>query len=279
MALKIRSLIPRVTTGLVLLPTVFLLIWWPGLDLAFSVFVAFLAAAGLYEYYSMVRERMIASETIGGICAGTAVTFSGWFGTPVVTMLALYGALLLVSCLHLARGHHSVAGLAASAFGVLYVGWLAAHFVLLRGVPVIGPGLVTLLVVAVVLTDAGAYFIGSLIGKHKMAPSVSPNKTWEGALGGFAAALLGMIVCYLLSTSAGWAAFPSWNLGYYLLTGALLSVVAQVGDLTESCLKRSAGIKDSGRLFPGHGGVLDRCDGFLFAAPVLYYMAMPTWQV
>jgi len=105
---------------------------------------------------------------------------------------------------------------------------------------------------------------------HKMAPVLSPNKTWEGAVAGFLAALLGMAAACLLSR--WFNALPQWTLAHYLGIGAVLSVVSQVGDLAESSLKRAAGVKDSGSLFPGHGGVLDRCDGFLFATPALYYM-------
>ncbi len=131
-----------------------------------------------------------------------------------------------------------------------------------------------MLIVAVVLTDSAAYFIGSRFGRHKVAPSVSPNKSWEGAVAGLLFALLGMWAVFLLREEVGWTAVPDWGIVRYLLVGALLSLVAQVGDFVESALKRDAAIKDSGVLFPGHGGVLDRCDGFLYAAPVLYYIAI-----
>jgi len=163
--------------------------------------------------------------------------------------------------------------LASSVFGVLYLGWFPAHVNLLLSEPVIGPGLVTMLIVAVVMTDTGAYFSGSLLGRHKLAPKVSPNKTWEGAAGGVVTSLLGMAALHALAPH--FDALPDWPLTRYLHIGLVLSVSAQIGDLAESCLKRDAGIKDSGNLFPGHGGMLDRCDGLLFAAPVLYYAIVP----
>jgi phosphatidate cytidylyltransferase len=254
------------------------LIWVPQLEWLFTGFVAFLAGIGLYEYYAIVRCRQISPETIGGILAGTLVTVSAHAHQLSVTTYALYGGCLLVSALHIVRGQYSVAGLAASGFGIIYVGWFAGHMVLLQGVPVTGPGLVTLLIVAVALTDAAAYVTGTLLGKHKMAPTLSPNKTWEGAMGGFVITLGAMVAFYWLSGDLMRGALPHWTLPRYLYTGAVLSVVAQIGDLAESSMKRSAGLKDSGILFPGHGGVLDRCDGYLFAAPVLYYMVTPLFS-
>lgn len=130
-----------------------------------------------------------------------------------------------------------------------------------------------LLFVAVILTDCGGYFIGKYFGRHKMAPVISPKKTWEGAAAGLAASVAGLAAVFFLRPQFEEGLWPEWSLQRYILAGAVLSVASQLGDLTESSLKRDAGVKDSGTLFPGHGGVLDRCDGFLFAAPVLYYMA------
>jgi phosphatidate cytidylyltransferase len=270
-----RNLLPRVITGVVVLAIVLVLVWYPPLAVGFTIFVTAMAAIGLYEYYALVRARAISPETIGGILAGIMVTVSGAFGDLTLTSFLLYGGSLLVAALHVVRGQHSVAGLATSVFGVFYVGWFAAHFVFLRNDPTMGPGWIMVLLVAVVLTDTGAYFVGSLLGRHKMAPKVSPNKTWEGAAGGLALAIAGMVGVWALNDVTDTAVFPAWKLEVYILTGALLSVASQIGDLAESCLKRDAGVKDSGHIFPGHGGVLDRCDGFLFAAPVLYYIAKP----
>jgi phosphatidate cytidylyltransferase len=162
--------------------------------------------------------------------------------------------------------------LASSLFGIFYVGWMGAHFTLLQSTPVIGPGLVTILMLAVAVTDAFAYLGGRAFGRTKLAPLISPNKTREGAVSGFLFTLLAMLILWTLRKQGYGDALPDWSLPRYIGTGAVLSVVGQIGDLAESCLKRSAGVKDSGSIFPGHGGVLDRCDGMLFAAPVLYYM-------
>jgi phosphatidate cytidylyltransferase len=157
---------------------------------------------------------------------------------------------------------------------LLYTAWCPAHVLMLHQFDPEGPGLVMLLVVAVVLTDTAAYFTGKSIGKHKMAPVVSPKKTWEGAAGGLVFAVIGAVAVSLLDRQFDWAAFPNWSPARYALTGAALSVVAQLSDLVKSTVKRDAGVKDSGHILPGHGGALDRFDGFLFAAPVLYYMTV-----
>ncbi len=265
----------RLLTALVILPLMVFLIWAPRLQWAFTGFIVSLAAIGLYEYYAIARSGGTVPETVGGILSGALVTLSAHTYQLAATTLAFYGACVLVSVLHLVRGRHSVTGLAASVFGIVYVGWFAAHMVLLHGISRTGPALVTILLVTIALTDAAAYLAGSTIGKHKMAPKISPNKTWEGAIGGFLAALAGMAVLYLLGRAFPALSAPDWSFARFLFTGAVLSVVAQTGDLAESLMKRSAGVKDSGHVFPGHGGVLDRCDGYLFAAPVLYYMATP----
>ncbi len=272
---RFRQLAPRVITAAVAIPIVLALIWHPALQFGFVIFVGFLAAVGLYEYYAIVRARAISPETIGGILAGTLVAMSGALQNLQALNFMLYGGCLLVSALHIVRGQHSVAGLASSVFGVFYVGWFAAHIVLMQTSPGVGPALVTMFFLVVILTDTFAYVVGSLIGRHKLAPKVSPGKTWEGAIGGLTAAVAAMALLYALRYSFALENLPDWPLWQYAKVGAITSLVAQIGDLTESCLKRDAGVKDSGALFPGHGGVLDRCDGFLFAAPILYYIYVP----
>lgn len=273
-AKKKHTLWVRLLTAAAVLPLLLVLIWHPALRVGFTLFVAFLTGVGLYEFYAIVRKRGFSPETIGGILSGTLITVSGHFDSVAFTSFMLYGGCLLVSALHLVRGQRSIAGLSSTVFGIFYVGWFGGHLTLLRSLPEHGAGLVTMLIVAVVLTDSAAYFIGSRFGRHKVAPSVSPNKSWEGAVAGLIFALLGMWGVFLLREEVGWTAVPDWGIVRYLLVGALLSLVAQVGDFVESALKRDAAIKDSGVLFPGHGGVLDRCDGFLYAAPVLYYIAI-----
>ncbi len=263
----------RVVTGLALLAGVLLLIWTPPLQVGFGLLAVLFVFQGLREFYNLARIRGLTPATDAGVVCGTVVTLSAFCGRFGLTASALCASAVVVCAMQVVRGRLSIADMAASVFGVVYVGWFGAHVVLLHRVPGAGPGLVTVLVVVVTLGDTGAYTIGSWIGKRKLAPKVSPNKTWEGAAGGFVFAVIGMVALYSLRAGVGWQALPDWGLGRYLATGAVLTVAGQFGDLAESALKRDAGLKDSGAIFPGHGGVLDRCDSYLFAAPVLYYLA------
>jgi phosphatidate cytidylyltransferase len=126
-----------------------------------------------------------------------------------------------------------------------------------------GSKLLLMLFALVWINDAGAYFAGKSLGKRKFAPVISPNKTWEGAIGGFlATVILGMFI-------GGYSSIFTFRQGLFL--GVLLGVIAPIGDLLESAIKRGAGVKDSGTLLPGHGGVLDRIDSVIFCAPVFYF--------
>lgn len=152
--------------------------------------------------------------------------------------------------------------------GILYVGWLSSYWVsFLMGA---GRELVLWGLIIIVANDTGAFLVGRTWGKHRMAPNISPNKTWEGAIGGFLFAIASSLLVGTLC---------SLPLNYLklVLVGCVVSVVAQFGDLVESLFKRNAGAKDSGNLLPGHGGVLDRTDSIIFAGPVLYYFIICQW--
>ncbi len=153
-----------------------------------------------------------------------------------------------------------LSGRVAVALGVPYVGLTCIALVWLRADAGAGFGRVLALLLVVWATDISAYLAGRLIGGKKLAPAISPGKTWSGAAGGLVGAL-----------AVGWIAAPG---GWGLLAAALLSVVSQAGDLMESWIKRHCGVKDSGRLIPGHGGLLDRLDGVLTAAPVAALLAL-----
>jgi phosphatidate cytidylyltransferase len=151
--------------------------------------------------------------------------------------------------------------------GILYLGWLLSHFVALRGLDD-GQNWVFLALFATFASDTTAYFVGRAWGRHKLAPTISPGKTWEGTIAGF----LGAIIVSLLFTLP----LPL-GYGQAILIGFLISLFGQIGDLTESLFKRKMGVKDSGRLLPGHGGFLDRIDSVVFAGVVVYYYVI--WVV
>jgi len=176
---------------------------------------------------------------------------------------------------NIARGRRMVcydgAGIAAAklAFaltllGLLYVSWFLGHALLLRHLAD-GAGLVLVLVSVTWVGETAAYAVGSWLGRHKLVPAISPGKTVEGALAQLVASIVAAVVF-----GPGWL-LPSWTMGFAAGAGAILGVVGQLGDLAESAIKRSVGVKDAGGLIPGHGGVLDRIDGLLFNVPALYY--------
>ncbi|MEW6501235.1 MAG: phosphatidate cytidylyltransferase [Thermodesulfobacteriota bacterium] len=153
--------------------------------------------------------------------------------------------------------------LSRTGFGLLYIGFGAAHLPLLFQLPHGNRWLIVLTLI-VVASDAGAYYTGSNFGRRKLCPAVSPNKTVEGLLGGLVLAMVAAAIAGPLLLPVGQAASAA--------TGLALALVGAAGDLVESVLKRAMGVKDSGTLLPGHGGILDRADSLLLAAPVLYYL-------
>ena len=159
-----------------------------------------------------------------------------------------------------------IANVATTLLGIIYCGWFPLHLIFLRHLSSErfhdGLGFVVLMFTAILMTDIGCYYAGRHLGKHKLAPIVSPNKTIEGSIGGAIAAVIGaLIIGYFLQLE--------WY--FSVMLGFLCTVFAQIGDFCESLLKRDAGVKDSGHSLPGHGGFLDRTDSFILTIPVMYY--------
>lgn len=219
--------------------------------------------------------------------AGTALWLGGWFWTLFV---AAVGLGVLWEWWGLVRGFvPSVVGRVAWLVGgLIYIVPAAIVLIAMRGDP--GFGWIWLMVVlfGVIFTDVGAYFAGRTIGGPKIAPRISPSKTWAGLLGGIVGASVAFTLAFRLSTDSIFAKLagldqdivPSWpHLSSVLLVGTLLACVAQIGDFFESWMKRRAGVKDSGRLIPGHGGLFDRTDGMiavLFASALLSLLSWST---
>ncbi|MDE2238176.1 MAG: phosphatidate cytidylyltransferase, partial [Elusimicrobia bacterium] len=154
--------------------------------------------------------------------------------------------------------------MAAALFGAIFLGWMPAHLALLRDLRPHGERLTYMLFLAVWGCDSSAYLVGSAFGKHPLAARISPRKTWEGAAAGCLAA--GLVVFAFRAASPGLLSVPR-----ALLVAASIGILGQLSDLVESLIKRSLGAKDSGALLPGHGGMLDRFDSLLLAAPAVYY--------
>ncbi|WP_338029678.1 phosphatidate cytidylyltransferase [Gluconacetobacter tumulisoli] len=158
--------------------------------------------------------------------------------------------------------------------GQVVIGCAGVSLLWLRNMTVPGAGVVLFVVTCVVVSDSGAYLVGRLLGGPKLAPAISPAKTWSGSIGGLVLAMLaGTAVFALVSSGLPGSRWPDdWWRG--MLFGGLTAVAAQIGDLAESALKRARGVKDSGALIPGHGGLLDRFDGLLVAAPVAALLSL-----
>lgn len=185
-----------------------------------------------------------------------------WFGRPYFEALILLGgAIAIVEWFRVSAARPDARRFAWSLAGILYIGISCLSLIVLRAVPDEGLGLVLAFFATVWATDICAYLVGRSVGGPKLAPAISPNKTWSGALGG--------LVCGIV---AGIAVARAMNLSYgidiVVAMAGLISIVSQIGDLIESWWKRYFGVKDSGSIIPGHGGILDRIDGVLLASPI-----------
>ena len=257
----------RLLTAAVLLPAVGALVLFAPAWL-FTIVNAIAGIWGLYEVAAMTGAlhwvalplfAVVGGVPLFGLLYGGDAGWVGWV-VPVIVILMMLGLALRIE---IAGGGERFRGPRLVFMGAAYVGFLFPWFALLRNSPN-GVNLLLLVILLAVVSDSGAYFVGRFMGRTKLAPNVSPNKTVEGAVGG----LLATIV-------AGWLLFKmiggTWDMGKILLFAAMISILAQLGDLAGSALKRAAGVKDSGWIFPGHGGLLDRTCSLVFALFLAYY--------
>jgi phosphatidate cytidylyltransferase len=265
----------RVLTALILIPLVLLLVFL-GPRWLVALSVAVVAALAAWECMGLT-EKVGARPPRAAVLVAILALFLGNFAWPDQTV-AVFGILslgLLVYCSFSRPIEQVLADASASIFCLFYLGFTLISLPALREEGN-GPSLVAFLLCVVWAGDIAALYVGRAWGRHKLSPKLSPNKTWEGALGSVAGSLLvtgGLLgLAHLLAAQWNSAvlSYPE-DVGYWLVLAVAVNVAAQVGDLVESALKRSAGVKDSGSLLPGHGGVLDRIDALLLAAPVLWY--------
>ncbi len=229
--------------------------------------VAAALGAGLVEFFALLRAREIRPMPTAGVVVAVAVGMDvAWPGGSGLPLLPVAVLLLLTVALARGRDLEAVSAAAATLLGAVYVGALGGTIAGLRLLVPTEQGAwrLTLLLVIVVFSDTLAFFVGNAVGRHRLAPALSPGKSVEGALGGLAGGVLGALVVRPLG-------LPELPLAHVVALGAAAAAMGIAGDLSESLLKRWAGVKDSGTLFPGHGGMLDRLDSLLFGAPVLYY--------
>lgn len=255
----------RWTTALVVLGVVVpLLVWggqWPFLLLCLIVVVLCQIEYGRLSGAAASRGTRVV-ELLVALCMPLAAMAAG----ERALMMALVGSLffwMTVEMLGRAQLDGVLQDLGARMLGYIYGAVLPSYFVLIWRAPE-GIRWILLTIAVTAVGDTAAYYAGSLWGRHKLRPRISPHKTVEGALAGLGGNLLGGLACAA-------AFFPSRMTSAGLLLPLAIGAAGQVGDLCESMLKRAAGVKDSGGILPGHGGILDRLDSLLFSAPVVYY--------
>jgi phosphatidate cytidylyltransferase len=252
-----------VGVGLVLLVLASLLIWPP----AFPGLIALAAGAGVWEMTRALKVTGAEPPLIPLLGGALLMVGLAWHDGPDSLLIGLLVTIVAALLWRLADGLKAVRkAFTPTVMVAVYVPFLLSFAVLLQLPDADKDGRWRILctLFAVVLSDTGGFIAGVLLGKHKMAPSISPGKTWEGFAGSICAAAIGsaLLLYFLLDIPSYWG----------LLFGAVLSVVAVVGDLAESMLKRDLGVKDMSNLLPGHGGIMDRLDSILFAVPTSYLL-------
>ena len=261
-------LLPRILTALVGIPLVIASVYYGGIF--YMAFVAAITLLCLYEYGVILFTAKKPVNRISLIVFGFLMMIAATVGTlPVVEgsaavylpnffiAITLFG-ILFVEILSPKRSLERVAN---TFLGVMLIPWALVHLVSIRNLEPYGEYFTYILFITIWVSDSFAYLIGSWLGRHKLNKAVSPKKSWEGLVGGFAFALLAGYVFYLV----GWID----SLPKALIFTAVIAVAGTLGDLMESLLKRTIGVKDSGIFMPGHGGVLDRFDSILLATPAV----------
>jgi phosphatidate cytidylyltransferase len=269
----------RVVTALWIIPPLLAAVWFDQPLPWFTIFVAIWGVVAVFEFYTLVAASKVSPLTYFGLIwtllfiisrdSDVLSILKPHFDLNLVTPLLLTSALLLsLIWLILRVQEKTFTGWAWTIAGILYVGWLLSYPVALRDLDD-GRNWVFFALFTTFASDTAAFLAGSALGKNKLAPHISPAKTWEGAISGIIGAIIVSLV-FILPTPL---TLPL-NWGQAILLGLLASIFGQLGDLVESLFKRNMVAKDSGRLIPGHGGFLDRMDSIVFAGIVVYYYAV-----
>ncbi|MCD6584582.1 MAG: phosphatidate cytidylyltransferase [Desulfobacteraceae bacterium] len=259
----------RIITALVAFPLLSLLIF-KGSVFLFAFFISLVSLAALYEYYRIVfydkKQVIFSSIPMWGSLNGLLIVGAAYINSfPLIIGLLIFnfiGAVIL-SMPQYKNGPEILNVVEKQIQAVIYIPLSLAMIVLLRNDPQ-GVAWIFFLLFIVFAGDVGAFYAGKFFGRHKLSPSISPGKTIEGSIGG-------MIFCIIVGYVFMRLFLPHLNEPIIFLLFAVVNIAAQTGDLFESQLKRTGKMKDSGNLLPGHGGILDRIDALLFAAPVIYF--------
>jgi phosphatidate cytidylyltransferase len=265
----------RLITAAVVLPFLIasiLVLWLKWLFVAMAIAAMALA---LFEFYVLAKKRDLKPDTGSGFLAAITILVISLFPADLyniilvqMVIIVLTAGTLVAATLRGAPFDKMIGSVGSTILGVLYIALLGSHLVALRMWynQAIAADMLSFFFLVLMGADAGAYYVGRAFGKRKLAPSISPGKTWEGVIGGVAAAIV-------MAALAHYWFFRELPLKFAIPLAVVMTVVGILGDLAESALKRSAGAKDAASILPGHGGLLDRLDSLLFNAPLIYYFA------
>ena len=266
----------RVITSLWGIPLLIAAIWFDKPLPWFTVLVAIWGILAAFEFYRLVKASGVSPLTYFGLLWSLLFVLSQdpdllfiigpYFDVSLLTPLLLTSAVILsLIWLILRVQDKPFVGWAWTIAGMVYVGWLLSYLVALRGLDD-GRNWILFAVFVTAASDTAAFFTGRILGRRCLAPRISPGKTWEGTIGGILGAVIVSLLFLLLTPF-----HLNLHWGQAIFLGLLLSIFGQLGDLVESLFKRNMGVKDSGKLIPGHGGILDRMDSIIFSGVVVYY--------
>ncbi|MFC2034716.1 phosphatidate cytidylyltransferase [Chloroflexota bacterium] len=268
----------RVITTLWGIPLLTTIIWFG--EPWFTILIIIWGVLAAFEFYRLVTTSKVPPLTYFGLIwillfilnrnSDLLSILQPYFNLNLVTPLLLASATLLslVWLLLRAQKKEALASWAWTMVGILYVGWLLSYLVALRDLDD-GRNWVFFALLTTFASDSTAFFVGRTLGRHRLATHISPGKTWEGAVGGIFGSIIASLF-FILPTPL----FLHLSWGQAILLGLLVSIFGQLGDLLESLFKRNMKVKDSGKLIPGHGGILDRMDSIVFAGIVVYYYVL-----
>ena len=262
------SLARRVLTSALVLTVVGLVVFvcpnW-----VFSALASIMIGIALAEFFSLVEKKNIFVYKYFGVIVGMCVPLIIYFQMGGEGYFTLEPFFIVIACLFIfvlqfirRDSSQALTSIAVTLFGLLYIAWFFSFFIKIKFLQN-GTMLVVFLILVTKMGDVGAYFIGKAIGRHNLIPRISPHKTIEGTIGG--------LLFSVLSAVASKSYLPDFSYAHLVVLGALLGMLAQVGDLAESLLKRDCAVKDAGSILPGFGGLLDMIDSLLFTTPIFYF--------
>jgi phosphatidate cytidylyltransferase len=237
----------------------------------FAISISVLVGFGLYEFFDMVSKKGILVYRYFGIITGCFIPLSAYMRFAPSAEMEFIFIMTICLCVFLLQftrrnTEQALVGIATTVFGILYIGWFVSFMVKLRVLPPLsmdGRFLILYLIATTKSGDIGSYIVGTFFGKHQLIPRISPKKSVEGTIAG-------SVISFLVAVSLR-NLLPAVSFVNICVIGLLLSVVGQIGDLSESLLKRDCKVKDSGFIFPGLGGILDMIDSLIFATPIFYF--------